>query len=109
MDFFFFSDLEETLLLLPYSAACEILQMLPRLLKSNFHTELLTRLTICLIQAHHGPIMSNQNLLLTLETIKPLIFNRISTLRVIIYSCIIVKILNNVKYRDNIFLGYRWI
>ncbi|XP_047350905.1 WD repeat-containing protein 3 isoform X1 [Vespa velutina] len=78
------SDLEETLLLLPYSAACEILEMLPRLLKSNFHTELLTRLTICLIQAHHGPIMSNQNLLLTLETIKPLIFDKISTLRDIV-------------------------
>ncbi|XP_043500051.1 WD repeat-containing protein 3 [Polistes fuscatus] len=75
------SDLEETLLLLPFATACEILQMIPRLLKSNFHTELLTKLTVFLIQAHHGPITSNQNLLLTLETIKPIIFEKISTLR----------------------------
>lgn len=75
------SDLEETLLLLPYSAACDILEMLPKLLKSGFHTEVIARLTLCLIQAHHGPIMSNQNLLSTIETIKTLIFERISTLR----------------------------
>ncbi|KAI4496116.1 hypothetical protein M0802_007983 [Mischocyttarus mexicanus] len=78
------SDLEEALLLLPFSSACEILQMIPRLLKNNFHTELLTRLTICLIEAHHGPILSNQNLLRTLEEIKPLIFKKISTLRDIV-------------------------
>ncbi|KAI4483042.1 hypothetical protein M0804_008097 [Polistes exclamans] len=75
------SDLEETLLLLPFATACEILQMIPRLLKINFHTELLTKLTVFLIQAYHGPITSNQNLLLTLETIKPIIFEKISTLR----------------------------
>ncbi|XP_015181340.1 PREDICTED: WD repeat-containing protein 3 [Polistes dominula] len=75
------SDLEETLLLLPFTNACEILKMMPRLLKNNFYTELLTRLTVCLIQAHNGPITSNQNLLETLETIKPIIFEKINTLR----------------------------
>ncbi|XP_014605888.1 PREDICTED: WD repeat-containing protein 3-like [Polistes canadensis] len=55
--------------------------MIPRLSKINFHTELLTKLTVFLIQAHHGPITSNQNLLLTLETIKSIIFEKISTLR----------------------------
>lgn len=75
------SELEETLLLLPYSAACDILQRLPSLLENGYHTELLARLALCLIQAHHGPIMANQNLLPTLEIVKKLAIEKISALR----------------------------
>ncbi|XP_012526680.1 WD repeat-containing protein 3 [Monomorium pharaonis] len=75
------SELEETLLLLPYSAACDILQRLPDLLKNDYHTELLAKLALCLIQAHHGPIVANQNLLPTLEIVKKLAVEKISTLR----------------------------
>ncbi|XP_043263029.1 WD repeat-containing protein 3 [Colletes gigas] len=75
------SDLEETLLLLPYSAACEILQMLPKLLESDYHTELLARLALCLVQAHHGPIVATQELLPTLETVKTLTMKKVSELR----------------------------
>lgn len=75
--------MEETLLLLPYSAASDILQRLPNLLKSDYHVELLARLALCLIQAHHGPIVANQNLLPTLEIVKKLAVEKISTLRVI--------------------------
>lgn len=77
-----FSELEETLLLLPFSAACDILQRLPNLLKNNYHTELLARLALCLVQAHHGPIVANQNLLPTLEIVKKLAVEKISALRV---------------------------
>lgn len=77
-----FSDLEETLLLLPYSTACEILQMLPKLLKSDYHTELIARLALCLVQAHHGPIMTTSELLPVLEIVKTLTIKKISELRV---------------------------
>lgn len=75
--------MEETLLLLPYSAACDILQRLPNLLKNDhYRVELLARLALCLVQAHQGPIVANQNLLPTLEIVKKLAVERISTLRV---------------------------
>lgn len=67
---------------MPYSAACDILQRLPNLLKSDYHAELLSRLALCLVQAHHGPIIANQNLLPTLEIVKKLAVEKISTLRV---------------------------
>ncbi|KYM96065.1 PREDICTED: WD repeat-containing protein 3 [Cyphomyrmex costatus] len=75
------SELEETLLLLPFSTACDILQRLPNLLKNNYHTELFARLALCLVQAHHGPIVANQNLLPTLEIVKKLAVEKISALR----------------------------
>lgn len=82
MHLLYFSELEETLLLLPYSAASEILQSLPNLLKKNYKPELIARLALCLIQAHHGPIVANQNLLTVLENVQKLAIEKISTLRV---------------------------
>lgn len=83
------SELEETLLLLPFSAACDILQRLPALLEKDYHSELIARLALCLIQAHHGPITTNTNILSTLEKVKTLAMEKISTLRVTIlcYIC----------------------
>ncbi|KOC59058.1 WD repeat-containing protein 3 [Habropoda laboriosa] len=75
------SDLEETLLLLPYSAACEILKQIPKLLQSDYHTELIARLALCLVQAHHGPIVATQELLPILETVKTLATRKVSELR----------------------------
>ncbi|OAD59414.1 WD repeat-containing protein 3 [Eufriesea mexicana] len=78
------SDLEETLLLLPYSAACEILKVLPKLLQLNSHTELIAKLALCLVQAHHGPIVATQELLPILETVTTLAIKKVSELRDII-------------------------
>ncbi|XP_076762972.1 WD repeat-containing protein 3 [Xylocopa sonorina] len=75
------SDLEETLLLLPYSAACEILKILPKLLESNYHTELIARLALCLVQAHHGPVTATKELLPVLETVEKLAIKKVSELR----------------------------
>ncbi|XP_046466507.1 WD repeat-containing protein 3 [Neodiprion pinetum] len=75
------SELEEALLLLPYSAVCEILKILPKLLKGDYQTELVSRLTISLVHAHHGPIVTSKELLTTLEMIKNLSLERITTLR----------------------------
>ncbi|CAK9814890.1 WD repeat-containing protein 3 [Anthophora quadrimaculata] len=78
------SDLEETLLLLPYSAACDILKQIPKLLKSDYHTELIARLALCLVQVHHGPIVATQELLPVLETVKTLASKKVSELRDVI-------------------------
>lgn len=77
-------------MLLTYSAACDILQRLPKLLKGDYHAELLARLALCLIQAHHGPIVANHNLLPTLEIVKQLAVEKISTLRVILCNFYII-------------------
>lgn len=75
------SDLEETLLLLPYSAACEILKMLPKLFESDYDTELMARLALCLLQAHHGPITATKELLPVLEIVRALAIKKVSGLR----------------------------
>uniref|UniRef100_A0A0C9R4Q1 Wdr3 protein n=1 Tax=Fopius arisanus TaxID=64838 RepID=A0A0C9R4Q1_9HYME len=74
-------DMEETLLLLPFSTACEILQMLPKLLRSEYQAEMLSRLAVSLIQAHHGPITANSDLLPVLEEVRDLAMKRIGDLR----------------------------
>ncbi|XP_074104219.1 WD repeat-containing protein 3 [Cotesia typhae] len=75
------SDMEETLLLLPYADACEILEYLPRLLKSDYQTELLVRLALTLIQAHHEPIVANSTMLPILEEVRDLAMSKITKLR----------------------------
>lgn len=75
-------DMEETLLLLPYSAACDILKYLPKLLENDYQSEMLSRLALSLIQAHHGPIIANSDLLTNLEEVRDLAMKRINDLRV---------------------------
>ncbi|XP_015110704.1 WD repeat-containing protein 3 [Diachasma alloeum] len=74
-------DMEETLLLLPFSAACQILSTLPTLLRSEYQAEMLSRLAVNLIQAHHGPIVANSDLLPVLEEVRDLAMKRIGHLR----------------------------
>lgn len=69
-------------MLLPYSAACAILETLPKLLRSESQAELVTRLALSLIKAHHGPIVANSELLPTLQEVRSLAMKRISSLRV---------------------------
>ncbi|XP_057338104.1 WD repeat-containing protein 3 [Microplitis mediator] len=75
------SDMEETLLLLPYADACQILEYLPKLLKSEYQTELLVRLALSLIQAHHEPIVANSQMLPILEEVRDLAMEKITKLR----------------------------
>lgn len=88
---------------MPYSAACDILQRLPNLLQSDYNTELLARLALCLVQAHHGPIVANQNLLPTLEIVKKLATEKISTLRVMIIYLPTARIICVIYLMNNIF------
>ena len=87
-----YSDLNEALLILPYSVACDVLKMLPKLLKRQYQIELVTKLALSLIQAHHNPIVASQELLPTLEEVRKLAMEQISTLRVRYFLILQLKI-----------------
>ncbi|XP_033226302.1 WD repeat-containing protein 3 [Belonocnema kinseyi] len=75
------SDLDEALLVLPYSVACEVLKMLPKLLKRQYKAELVSKVALSLVKAHHGPIVASQELLPILEEVNKLAMKQISNLR----------------------------
>ncbi|CAK1547083.1 unnamed protein product [Leptosia nina] len=75
------SDLEEALLLLPFSTACELLKMLTTLLERSDQTELLCRLAIFLLKIHHAPLVANQQLLKYLIQIQAKATMRLNELR----------------------------
>lgn len=58
------SDLEEALLLLPFTSVCELLKALPEIIaKRTDQTELLCKVITFLFRVHRKPIIGNQNLL----------------------------------------------
>ncbi|XP_023014456.1 WD repeat-containing protein 3 [Leptinotarsa decemlineata] len=61
------SDLEESLLILPFSSVCQVFQMLPSLMARGDQTELICKVANFLLKLHQAPIVSNQALLKTLE------------------------------------------
>lgn len=75
------SDLEEALYVLPFSVACDILKMLPKLLKRKYQAEIVSKLAITLIRTHHNPIVASANLLAIVEEIKRLSIQQITSLR----------------------------
>ncbi|KAG6445882.1 WD repeat-containing protein 3 [Manduca sexta] len=57
------SELEEALLLVPFSAACEMVRMLPALLERGDVAELASRAALLLLRLHHAPLVANRGLL----------------------------------------------
>lgn len=76
------SDLEEALLILPYTAVCKVLQQLAGLVAECDHIELISKVTIFLLKLHHAPIVANQNLLPALIQLQKLALNKVQDLRV---------------------------
>ncbi|KAG5891080.1 hypothetical protein JTB14_028283 [Gonioctena quinquepunctata] len=74
------SDLEESLLILPFSCVCQVLQMLPSLMARD-QTELICKVSMFLLKLHHAPIVANQALLGTLEKLQKLEAERVQELR----------------------------
>lgn len=65
------ADLEEALLLLPFSDVSEILQRIPKLSeRRKDQTEIILRVTLFLLRIHHKPIVSNQTLLTVITKIR---------------------------------------
>ncbi|XP_069680320.1 WD repeat-containing protein 3 [Periplaneta americana] len=75
------SDLEEALLLLPFTSVCELLGQLPALLDRGHQTELVCRTMIFLFRVHHSPIVNNQALLPIVGKLQQLAINRVTQLR----------------------------
>ncbi|PSN31419.1 WD repeat-containing protein 3 [Blattella germanica] len=75
------SDLEEALLLLPFTSVCELLKQLPALIKRGHQTELVCRTMIFLFRVHHGPIVNNQALLPIVGQLQQLAFSKVNELR----------------------------
>lgn len=64
------NDMEETLLLLPFSTVCEILGKIPALTENRKDcTELICKIVIFLMRIHQKPIVGNYTLLPILQTI----------------------------------------
>lgn len=62
------SDLEEALLLLPFSNVCEMLEKLPKLAETRKdETELICKVVLFLFRIHHKPIVTNQVLLPSIQ------------------------------------------
>jgi U3 small nucleolar RNA-associated protein 12 len=77
-----FSDLEEALLLLPFTSVCELLSQLPALIERGFQTELVCRTMIFLFRVHHKPIVNNQALLPVVGQLQKLALSKVNYLRV---------------------------
>lgn len=76
------SDLEEALLLLPFTSVCEVLTMLPSLVASrNDCVELLCKVFMFLLKIHHAPIVANNTLLPTLIQLQRLFYGKATELR----------------------------
>lgn len=62
------SDLEESLLLLPFTSVCELLKSLPDIIrKRTDQTELLCKVIAFLFRIHRKPIIGNQTLLTLIQ------------------------------------------
>ncbi|KAJ8909310.1 hypothetical protein NQ315_015162 [Exocentrus adspersus] len=75
------SDLEEALLILPFSSVCEMLQVLPALIARGDHTELVCKISMFLLKLHHAPIVANHTMLPTLQKLQRLASEKVQELR----------------------------
>lgn len=75
------SDLEEALLLLPFTSVCELLSQLPALIERGFQTELVCRTMIFLFRVHHKPIVNNQALLPVVGQLQKFALSKVNHLR----------------------------
>uniref|UniRef100_A0A1Q3EWJ3 Putative wd40-repeat-containing subunit of the 18s rrna processing complex n=1 Tax=Culex tarsalis TaxID=7177 RepID=A0A1Q3EWJ3_CULTA len=62
------SDLEEALLLLPFSSVCELLERIPKLTQTRQdQTEIICKVVLFLFRIHQKPIVANQTLLAVIQ------------------------------------------
>uniref|UniRef100_A0A1A9WRW0 WD_REPEATS_REGION domain-containing protein n=1 Tax=Glossina brevipalpis TaxID=37001 RepID=A0A1A9WRW0_9MUSC len=76
------SDLEEALLLLPFSIVCELLERLPSLIEERSdEIELLSKVTMFLFKIHMKPISGAKHMKSLLERLINLLTSEVNTLR----------------------------
>lgn len=64
------SDMEEALLILPFTTVCELIQYLPNLMNRGDYVELVGKVVMFLLKVHHAPIIANHTLLTTLKSLQ---------------------------------------
>ncbi|KAG8269233.1 Dip2/Utp12 protein [Homalodisca vitripennis] len=74
------SDLEDTLLLLPYTSVCELLPLLIPLLQ-QLHCDIICRLVVFLLKAYHRPLSASPQLQPLIAELSRLALARTSELR----------------------------
>jgi len=75
------SELEESLLVLPFSYVMDLLELLNTWMKNEWEIELTSRCITFLLKIHHNQITSNQVLLSTLESLKENTHKSVSLLK----------------------------
>lgn len=76
------TDLEETLLLLPFSAVCEILEKIPTIVeRRKDQTELICKVVLFLLRIHQKPIVGNHTLFPVLQTITGMLQSAVVEMR----------------------------
>lgn len=75
------SELEEALLLLPYTSVCELLPQFVPLLGRKLHSDVVCRALVFLIRVHHRPLVTNPSLLPLIQKLNSLAMQRITDFR----------------------------
>ncbi|KAK6169407.1 hypothetical protein SNE40_020470 [Patella caerulea] len=75
------SELEESLLVLPFPYVSDLLQVLDKFLTLGWETELVCRCLLFLLRVHQGQITSNQILLPVVDRLRSVTSNRVNKLR----------------------------
>ena len=76
-----FSELEESLLVLPFSYVIDLLKVLEVFIDSSWEVELSCRCLFFLLRVHHGQITSNLVLLPVIDRLRQKTQDRVSELR----------------------------
>ncbi|PVD28024.1 hypothetical protein C0Q70_10605 [Pomacea canaliculata] len=66
------SELDESLLVLPFAVSTDLLSILETFLSNGWETELTSRCLLFLLRIHHGQVTSTQVLLPTIDRLRPL-------------------------------------
>ncbi|XP_041353923.1 WD repeat-containing protein 3-like [Gigantopelta aegis] len=75
------SQLEKSLLVLPFSYVTQLIKILDQILKAGWETELTSRCLLFLLRVHHGQLTSNQVLLPVIDRLRTHIVSRVTELR----------------------------
>lgn len=75
------SDMEEILSLLPFASVNQLIEQLIPLLKRSREVEVINRVLVFLVRAHHKPIVSSRNLFLTMKQLQSLSMKRVTEAR----------------------------
>jgi len=98
------SELEESLLILPYRYVTELCKVLLTFLRNGWETEITCRCLMFLMRIHHGHMVSGDDLTTTLEGLNDVTMDQVSQMRDVIGFNMagLGAILQEVEARENV-------